>query len=147
MSSDSVQTDSDSDSDQWCCPVCLLTNEENHSLIDNMQNHEFDGCKHFICISCIQQMYEHDIVSCPVCRGDITRLVYWTRIDDHEKKINELELELEREQDDNKRLQAEMCRMVESLISSAGKGTSVADFIKKGLAADWVNSMNKAKPW
>ncbi len=58
------------------CPVCLLNCYDRCGTpVDSMDNHEYDGCNHLICINCLTKLRDIEHTQCPVCRGDITELL------------------------------------------------------------------------
>lgn len=62
------------------CPICFEEySRENFILKDGNLNHTFDSnskCIHWFCVSCLENMFLSRIFNCPICRDDITDLVY-----------------------------------------------------------------------
>lgn len=54
------------------CPVCY----EDYQVIDNNKNHNIrNGCNHSLCCACFKRMLDMNNFHCPLCRGDIKKLV------------------------------------------------------------------------
>lgn len=79
-----TKTQMDCDNDP-CCPVCLRTySRELCILKDANPNHEIDSeCVHYFCVDCLCEMAAHNIITCPLCRGDISSLISIYKDDDN----------------------------------------------------------------
>ena len=78
------------------CPICLEEySRDNYILKDSNDNHEIESdCKHWFCIHCLKQLYT--IMKqkqcptckynnpCPICRNDITELLFSYETSDSE---------------------------------------------------------------
>ncbi len=62
------------------CYICRVEyNRDTYILKDGPENsgvYKNCPCRHYFCVPCIEQMFYHDINTCPICRFDWTEWIY-----------------------------------------------------------------------
>lgn len=63
-----------------CCPICIEDYSYKNNIIKNSCKTYgiISDCKHCFCTLCIEKLYNKNMYDCPLCRTDITELIYYS---------------------------------------------------------------------
>jgi hypothetical protein len=63
------------ENDNQCC-ICFMSYDRNNGLLqDGPSNSDIYtncSCRHYFCINCLGEMYNNQIILCPLCRFDFS---------------------------------------------------------------------------